>query len=183
MNLPENIWNSPVIRNRLYAEACFEDGWGAKHYWVVVPEGDTGRGFITLKNYKEDFLKIDPHELQKLFAEELQGELQRNLHNNGLWIVGWTNPPAPGEVVREDGDNAWERLFMVWLDQDADPQYTFESTVPFVEMAANGARYYVDKCAECHEKYVEAYGKRALKDDFGISESQQTKKTLISLNS
>ena len=183
MNLPENIWDSPEIKTRLEQEAEFSEGWGKKLYWVMVPEGNTGKGLVVKKNFTPNLIDIEPHPQQRQFAENLQSLLQRELHYDGLWIVGWTNPPATGSSLHVAGDNVWSRLFMIWLDEDADMHFTVESELPVIEILNHGEPHYVMKAEEAMEKWREEYGKKAMKDDFGISESQQTKKTLISLNS
>lgn len=185
MKLPDNIWNSPVIRQRFFQEANFECSHGKPqnpHYWLVAPEADTKAGDIVLVNFKEDEFNVAPHELQQDFAENLKNVLQKQLHHDGLWVVGWTHPPASWESVKIDGDNTWGRLVMIWFDEDADPQYTVESDMPFIEMCANGYEYYAGLCAEAHEAWSESYGKIAMKDDFGLKEEQTTKAALSALS-
>ncbi len=185
MKLPANIWNSKAIRNRLFAEASFECAHGMPskfHYWVVVPEGDTMRGQIVLKNYTASPLSIDPHEMQQEFARQVREVLQKELHHDGVWVVGWTHPPEAWEAVRIDGDNVWGRLIMIWLDEDADPQYTVESDLPFLAMVEAGIENYLGQAARAHEAWSKEYGKKAMKEDFGIKANQTTKEALATLH-
>lgn len=185
MILPENIWNSPVIRKRLADEASFESNYGYSEkaqYWFSVPEGDSKRGNIVLKNYKPGVLDIDPHDIQQDFAYQLRKLLQQELHFDGVWIVGWTHPPSSGNVIRTDGDTVWARLVMIWLDEDADPHYTVESDIPFSAMLQGGIASYARLADEAHQTWARDYDKKARKEDFGLRENQQTKAALAALH-
>lgn len=185
MKLPENVWKSKVILNRLEAEARFESNFGfaeKKHYWFTVPEGDSKRGNIELRNFRPSEFDADPHPHQKGMAINLQSALQKEAGFDGVWIVGWTHPPSMAELIRIDGDNCWSRLVMIWLDEDADPKYTLESDIPIFEMIQNGIEYYLSLAHQAHEKWDEAYGKRAMKDDFQIKEGQMKKAALSTIN-
>lgn len=185
MRLPEEIWNSKVIKKRMRDEAHFECSHGLPikaHYWFTVPQGDTRRGNLELRNFMPGVLDIDPHEHQKGMARTLRESLQREAHHDGVWILGWTHPPSSTDAILEDGDNCWGRLVMIWLDEDADPQYTVESDLPIAQMISHGMQYYIDLAQQAHERWKESYGKKALKEDFGITSEQQTKKALEALN-
>jgi hypothetical protein len=180
IDLPNNLWKSPAIRKRLEAEARFE-GSHKPQYWMVAPQADTQDGCVILRNYEASIFNVDPHEAQTHFAKELQTTLQTGFHFDGIWIVGWTHPPSDSQAIRADGDNVWGRMIMIWLDEDGDPQYTVDITDEVVEILRNGIMYYCMLCDQANHIYTEAYGKRAMKDDFGISESQTKKETLKAL--
>jgi len=182
-NLPENIWNSPAIRKRLWQEAGFDIDRGVfkQQYWMLVPEAPSMRGEITLRNYTPSVIDVDPHELQVHFAKEMREALQRTVAHDGVWIVGYTHPPGSDQVVRVDGDNAWNRIIMIWLDEDADAQFTVESDLPFIDMVTAGKHYYCNLADQAWEKYEEAFGKRAMKGDFMLSEDQKNKEALSTL--
>ena len=186
MRIPENIWNSPVIRQRLLLEAAYEcDTHGAPQhpfYWFNVPEGDTKRGALDLRNFVPTPFHIDPHALQMDFAREIREHLQSEEHHDGLWIVGWTHQPPQYEAIRIDGDNTWCRMVMIWLDEDADPQYTLESEVPFFQMVENGTSYYVGLAAEAYEKWQEIYSSKNLIKDMELKDDQISKPALEALN-
>lgn len=187
MNLPDNIWLSPVIKKRLLMEAGFEStnhGRPPKaQYWFSAPMATDlkSRMGVTLKNYVPGVFDVDPHDMQMAFASELRWRLQQNIGHDGLWIAGWTHPPGNDQTIRVDGDNAWNRLVMVWLDGDGDPQFTVESDLPFVEMISRGGYYYIEMAEEAYQAYVEAYGLKAMKDDLGLGEDQMTKAALAAL--
>jgi hypothetical protein len=185
MRLPENVWSSRALRRRLEQEARFESNQGKaqkKHYWFTVPEGDTLRGDIALRNFTPGPFDIEPHPAQIEMARHLRGELQRGYHFDGVWIVGWTHPPATWDVIHVDGDNVWSRLVMIWLDGDADPQYTVESDMPIPVMIENGPEYYIGLCLQAHAAYTEAYSAEALKEDMGIKDAQTSKEVLSTIN-
>ena len=145
-HLPENIWQSPVIRKRLEAEAAFECAHGSPQkpqYWICVPDATniSSRHNAVLKNYNAGVLDIDPHEMQQSFVQELRYRLQKEVGHDGVWIAGFTHPPATFEAIKVDGDNCWNRLVMIWLDGDCDPQFTVEFDRPFVELIQEGGHY------------------------------------------
>lgn len=185
MSLPQNLYDSLVIKKRLLQEAGFECAHGVphkRHYWIVAPEADTRLGDILLRNFKPSFIDIEPHDSQQQFANMLQAVLQHNLHHDGLWLVGWTHPPSTAHAVRVDGDNAWGRMVMIWLDSDGDPKFTAESDLPFFKMIGRGVEYYAGLADQAYEQWKEMAGPQAMKDDFGVREDQQTKAALKALH-
>lgn len=180
-SLPSNLWTSPVLLERMAAEAAFE-GAEKPHYWFVVPQGDTKREEIILKNFDENFLHVAPHELQQDFAKKLREMFQKEIGHDGIWMVGWTNPPSSGQAVAIDGDNCWGRLVFIWLDEDGDPQYAFDSFRPFISMLQEGAEYYANLAETAHDAWKQEFGKKAVKEDFGIKEHQISKDVLKSLH-
>ena len=182
-HLPDNLWKSPVIKNRLIVEANFEcrRGMAEKpHYWCLVPQADTGAGTVVLRNYKDSMVDTDPHELQQDFARNVLLELQAQAHHDGLWLVGYTHPPSTyGSIT--DTDNCWGRLFCIWFDGDGDPQYTIESDADFIDMAKRGEQYWVGMSAQAHEQWKEIYGQKAMKRDMMLRESQTKKAALEAL--
>ncbi len=174
-SLPSELWNSPVIKKRLFAEACFECDWGIpdkKFYWCMVPLADSKNGFAVLKNYKDDAMNSDPHEMQQVFARKIMEELQRHAHFDGLWLVGFTHPPTSYETLTDTGNNCWNRMICIWFDDDGDPQYTLESDLPFIKQAEVGEQYYVNLAQEAHASWKEIYGRGAMKTDMMLKDGQ-----------
>lgn len=184
-NLPQNTYKSEIIRQRLFLEAGYEGVHGVSqkpYFWVVVPEADTKRGKIVLKNFKETETDVAPHPIQIEFAKELLERLQRTTHHDGIWIVGWTHPPDFSQIIRVDGDNVWSRLIMIWLDKDADPQFTLDSEMPVAQMVENGSAYYANLAEDAYETFMEEYSEGRMKEEMGLSDDQMTKAVLSSLN-
>lgn len=180
-NLPSNLWKSSVIKNRLTAEACFECNHGIslkKHYWVQVPESDTKTGSIELKNYKAGIQDCDPHEMQQQFAISLQRSLMENANFDGLWIVGFTHPPSTYEVLTDTG-NCWNRLIMIWLDEDGDPQFTVESDRDFANMLEDSPEYWIERAVEAYQAYLPVFSQKALKQDFLLKEGEHQKREAL----
>lgn len=182
-SLPSELWNSPVIKKRLYAEACFETDRGIsdkKFFWGMVPLADSKDGFQILKNFEENPMNAAPHEMQQVFARKIMVELQQQAHFDGLWLVGFTHPPSTYETLT-DGDNCWGRSIFIWFDADGDPQYTLESDLPFIKQVEMGEQYYVGLAQQAHESWKEQYGPRAMKKDFMLKEGQSSKAALEAL--
>jgi hypothetical protein len=182
--LPSNIWASGAIRLRLEQEARFESAHGLPckpQYWVSVPNVDSTYQSATLRNFVPDLMNCDPHEMQIMFAEQIRKELQRMLHHDGVWVVGWTHPPQSWENIATDGDNCWGRMIILWLDEDGDPQMVQEFDNYFAVMLSYGEDYYVDQSEKAWLMYDYHFGKKAMKNDLGIHESQMTKEALETL--
>lgn len=183
--LPQNVWNAPKLRQRMEDEAGFECSWGIpdrKLYWISVPESDTLRGNIELRNFEPSLINFDPHDHQKGMALQLRQALQKEISFDGVWIVGWTHPPSVDSAIRIDGDNAWNRLIVAWLDKDADWQFTCEFDSPLWEMVQNGIVYYLEAIENSWHQWDENFGRKALKHNFEIKESEQKAATLESMN-
>jgi hypothetical protein len=181
--LPSELWNSPVIRKRLWQEAGFEcdHGISAKQqYWCMVPQADSGTGVQILRNFDDSPMNCDPHELQQAFAREIMGELQKEAGMGGFWLVGFTHPPSNYGVITET-ENCWNRMIAIWFDGDGDPQYTVETDRPFIDQARMGAASFVGIAAQAHGKWLEMYGPKAMKSDMMLKEGQTSKAALEAL--
>ncbi len=182
-SLPSELWNSPVIKKRLAQEATFECAWGVpdkKFYWCMVPLADSKDGIQILRNYKDSVMNADPHEMQQAFARKIMEELQQQCHFDGLWLVGFTHPPSTYGTIT-DTETCWGRMIAIWFDEDGDPQYTLESDLPFIEQAKAGEQYYVGLANQAHDQWKEMYGRKAMKSDMMLKDSQTSKAALEAL--
>lgn len=184
MHLPNNLWKSPVIQERLMVEAAFEGDRGAPEtplFWVVVPQADTKDDQLVFSNFEPTLQRPLPHELQIDFAKGLQKDLQKEAGFDGLWVVGWTHPPSVMGVLK-DMDNCWNRLIFIWLDKDGDPQFTLESELAFVQIVQHGIEYYIGLAHDAHKQWKDLYSDKALKADMDLTEDQQRRAALEALN-
>lgn len=183
-SLPENLWQSPVIRNRLQQEALFECDHGISHekphYWCLVPFADSKDGTTVLRNFEDDMKNCDPHEMQQEFARQIMTRLQREAHFDGLWLVGFTHPPTAYGVIT-DTENCWNRLIAIWFDSYGDPQYTLESDLPFMSQLEAGEDYYVGLAYQSHEQWNAIYGQKAMKEDMMLKDDQMKAEVLEAL--
>ena len=183
IHLPENFWSSPVIKKRLANEATFECDRGEPekpHYWCRAPMADTKDGSLILKNFEPSMMDCAPHEMQQEFARVVQEMLMVEAGFDGMWIVGWTHPPSTYGVIT-DTENCWGRLICIWLDAGGDPQFTLESDLDFTDMMESGEHYYVGLAHEGYQTWLGMYGKKALKEDMGLMESQMKHEALEAL--
>ena len=181
--LPSNLWKSPVIQDRLIQEALFDCRYGvpAKPYFdVIVPQADTKSGHIQLRNYTPSMAEVAPHPIQTQFAKNLLDILMKEAHFNGLWLVGWTHPPTTYAALTEM-DNAWQRLIIIWLDKDGDPQYTIDYDKPVIEIIADGLELHTQKIVGAHDQWREIYSDTKMKTDMALTEDQQKRMTLEAL--
>ena len=131
----------PAIRRRLVMEAQFEDGPGI--FWSVMVRPD---GFPRVETSGKNTLGPVPE--QVMFAYDMVGALNKHLHHDGAWIVAYTNPQYPASVI--DAFTTYNRFIFLWVDADADPQFTIEcSQSLFFEVLEKGPDYWMSE-AERH---------------------------------
>jgi hypothetical protein len=131
----------PAIRRRLKAEADFEDGPGI--YWAVMVRAD---GMPRVETFMG--LSITPVPEQVMFAHDMVEALNKHLHHDGAWIVAYTHPNERQTVL--DTFTTFGRFIFLWLDADADPQFTIEcSQSLFHEVLEKGPDYWMAE-AERH---------------------------------
>lgn len=173
MKYPDYVLDSKAVTNRLHAEATFDcsEGDGTKgHFWCLT-QVPSDRCVGVRMNFTPSMTDIEPHELQKSFAKELLLALNKEVGHDGGWVVGFTHPPAAWHAFHVDGDNAWARMFCLWLDADGDPQFTFDTELPFVEVYGSGTDGYIQQCSQAYREWEKMLGKQGLKD-LGIKDDQ-----------
>lgn len=160
------VLESDAVMKRLKQEAVVEASEGSPlHYWAVARRKH--HGLVEVKNYQPNVLSIDPHPTQTHFAALLCRALHKHIDHGGGWIVGWTNPPPAWQLMKTDGDNVWARLFCLWLDEDGDPQFTFDSLHPVAEVVSRGVDYHVSQCEAAWREW-----KHMARDDLDLKDSQ-----------
>lgn len=150
----EQVYNSPLIKERLQLEAEVDGDEAPSRplYWATFQLPN--REIHTTQNFAASPLNALPHEMQMMFAKDMLKALNTEVRNEGAWIVGYTHPPAAGEILRVDGDNAWDRLFAIWLDKDGDPQFTVENIRwLFSAILEAGVEFWVKQGAMCYEQW------------------------------
>ena len=183
MDLPSNLWKSPVIINRLLLEAGFECNHGApnkQHYWVLAPHAESKDGVHLMRNFLPSLSDAEPHMMQQEFAKNVQRQLMKEVAFDGLWLVGFTHPPTTYGVIT-DTENCWNRMICIWHDEDGDPQYTLESDLPFVTQISHGVEYYVGLANQSHEQWKEGYHIDVLKKEMNLDDDDVSKAVLESL--
>lgn len=188
MGLPDKLWKSTAIQDRLTLEAEAEASFGKAdraQYWFIVPEADDpqSRKLVYVCNYDMDsMMNVNPHEIQQDFCVQFVRKAMREMSYNGYWMCGWTHPPAWGESLKEDGENCWNRLCIMWADEDGDIQFTYEIEHTVNLMMQNGIDYYIKQSEDAYLRYLEIAGPKALKENLGIKENQQSKEALKTIH-
>lgn len=176
MKYPDGVLTSGLIRERLAMEGTFDcrKGDGTKgHYWAISQLPST-REIVGSQNFVPSVFDIDPHPMQKNLAEELLRSLNREVGHDGGWIVGFSHPPASHNLIRSDGDNVFARMFCIWLDEDGDPQFTYETDEDMAMVIQTGSHYFTQMCEESYQKWLDLLGKQSRKE-LGIKDSDLTK--------
>lgn len=176
LKYPDDVLKSLVVRGRLRREAKFESARGDDskgHYWAITALPSTNQ-IVGCQNFTPSVFDIDPHPVQKQLAEALVRSLNRHVGHDGGWIVGFTHPPSQGNALRTDGDNVWGQLFCLWLDEDGDPQFTYETDRDPAEVVQDGVDYFIKMCDESYWRWEDLLGKKGRKE-LGLKDGQMIK--------
>lgn len=120
-SLPEHDVITPTLLRRFRDEGAFEDADG-RHCGLILRDG--GRDLI--KHAPPD--SLDPSPEQLLWAGDILRLLNRELHHDGAWVVVFTHvlPVDAFCILRDVSAANYGRYALIWVDQDADPQFTVE---------------------------------------------------------
>ena len=119
------LLTTPVLIRRLSLEA--DEG----PFWVLGTYSN-GKRFALLPEKPIP----PPVEEQKVFASDMVQMLNEDLHHDGAWFVGFTNPLDP--VIPFLASTYYGRFFFLWIDQDGDPQFTIENDEQFWQVLQAG---------------------------------------------
>jgi hypothetical protein len=120
MRLAEADIITPTLLKRFHDEARFEDADGRFCALILC---DNGTDLIRHAPGSPD---ASPEQL--LWAGDMLRLLNRELHHDGAWVVVFTHvQPAPVECVLHNlRASLYGRYALIWIDQDADPQFSVE---------------------------------------------------------
>lgn len=111
----DDLLVTTFLIKRFEREATFEAG--DPRYYAVIQRKD-GR-FL---EHNPASPELEP--MQAVFARDLLGRLNRELHHDGAWTIVFTDP-APAETVLANRSE-YRRFGLIWVDHDGDPQFTLE---------------------------------------------------------
>lgn len=135
-SLPFDQVVTPLLLRRFLLEAHVEDASGES----IEPrfEGDVPPApyYAIVKRDDGDLAVWHPYgpaldDMQMLFSHDVLRRLNKDLHHDGAWVIVWTNPAPPppmdslGVLVNPRARD-YRRYALIWMDKDADPQFTIE---------------------------------------------------------
>lgn len=133
----------PAIRRRLFDEARHDDGPGA--YWALLMRAD---GLPRIETSAPALPKPAPE--QVMFATDMATALNKHLHHDGAWLVVFTHPPAVSVL---DMFVTYGRFALVWIDRDADPQFSIDCDDDFTEVLLSGLDHWMEECERGWSKW------------------------------
>lgn len=134
----------PAVKKRILDEAQFEGGEGL--YWALLVAADgQQRTLVNPPNLP------GPAADQAMFALDMAPALNRHLHHDGAWIVGFTDPVQKPTAL--DQWTSFGRFFFLWLDADADPQFTLENDDHFADVLVQGPDYWMGQAEIAWQKW------------------------------
>jgi len=142
----EEFLRLPLIRQRLEGEA--EGG----HWWAVSSR-DAGAVHMPLRSHSDGNL-FAPLMAQVMFACDMAEALNRHIHHDGRWIVQLVDPDLRAFVPLVVTEAVLYREFrFIWLDEDGDPQFTFECGEPLEDWLLYGWGSWVTSAEEAHAQW------------------------------
>lgn len=164
IRLDEDLKISATLRQRLADEATFDNGQPGGIWFVLR------RNSGAMQSVKGMNLLMAPHPAQQMWAMDMAKALNRHLHHDGFWVVGFTNPPPNafmlGGIVLDD-EPIYERWFILWVDKDGDPQFTIENDDDFNETLMVHPDSQIEQCETAWQKW-----KQHMRDTLGTSTVQ-----------
>jgi hypothetical protein len=151
---------TPTLLKRFELEGDAEAGPGQGQYYAIIlrENGD-------LVVHHPTGPQLDP--IQQLWAGNLLKMLNRELHHDGAWVIVFTNPKPNAEglaIYAHPAHREYLRYAIVFVDKDADPQFTVEWLAgdnadfsTFAQVVAAGIESTCQKCEaawELHQEYM-----------------------------
>lgn len=84
-----------------------------------------------------------------MFAVDIAVALNKHLHHDGFWFVGWTHPE---QFVLLGKGRTYQRAIIIWFDKDGDPAFTVEITDPIWEILSAGPDHWIEQCEQAWQK-------------------------------
>lgn len=137
--LDPKLYQSAAVLQRMDAEA--EGG-----AWCAVAYMRDGNAVMLASQSVPDWAPD-----QMMFANDMAKGLNRHLHHDGFWLVGWTHP-APFVILGAAG-RTYRRMVMIWCDQDGDPQFTIESEDPVWKILECGPMQWAEQAEQAWQKW------------------------------
>src|SRR5258708_10303191 len=142
----EEFLRLPLIRQRMEGEA---DGL----LWGAVSSRDAGAVHLPLRaNSKGNLFR--PLDEQVMFACDMAEALNKHIHHDGRWIVQLVHPDLRAFVPLVVTEAVLYREFrFIWLDEDGDPQFTYECGFPLEQWLLAGWRSWVEQAETAHAQW------------------------------
>lgn len=160
----EDLMVSPTLQRRLAHEAEFDNGTPGGIWFVLRRQS----GAMVAVKGKPSL--VAPHPAQQMWAMDMAQALNKHLHHDGLWVVGFTNPPPnaimflAGQAL--DAEPIYDRWIILFVDKDGDPQFTIENDDDFNVTLLRGPDDLIEECEvkwqAWHEHMRDNLGKKAV---------------------
>ncbi len=79
-----------------------------------------------------------------MFACDMARALNKHLHHDGFWYVGWTHPSSV--FLLGSTGRTYQRAVMIWFDSDGDPAFTVEILDPIWDILNAGPDAWLEQC-------------------------------------
>jgi len=138
------------LHDRVFINADLYERWNEVEsnggaWWAAIMTDNAG-----VQGIKKGHMVPDPDEMRSMFARDLCFALNRNLHHDGVWSVGWVNLKMSPVVVEPPH---YTQLIILWMDGDGDVRFPIESERPIADMMLEGMNYWLDVCEQGYQRW------------------------------
>lgn len=84
--------------------------------------------------------------VQRMVADDMVAELNKQLHHDGCWLFNFANP-EPVSIAVEMG-RRYARFAILWMDRDGDIQFAIDCERPFEKTIEEGPDALAEKCSK-----------------------------------
>lgn len=87
-----------------------------------------------------------------MFARDMVGALNKHLHHDGAWLVGFTHP-KPIVFIGDRGGTDFDRFVFLFIDRDGDPQFTIECDDGIIAALTVGPDHWMEEAERGWQKW------------------------------
>jgi hypothetical protein len=160
-NLPDELVVTKATLKRIAAEAADS---GSRTFFALLQLRNG-----SFQSYECFGIELD--ETQMMFSRDLIGDLNRELHHDGAWLIVWSiaQRKPKGSIGKS---TEFRKFTLLWMDRDGDIAFPIECERSFDDYLAEGIHAMMAKCEQAYFLWLEAMNALALTPDETFKRAQ-----------